>query len=118
MIAGKMSQGARAVVRRISYQPFRLLIFPARNYHLKDSPDEYDHFTSRNGGGIKILSNEEISKMIDKTIKIYKEANCGYAFSSTGDTFVAVFQTDEENIDMFLVMVSKDHYEYDFVNGE
>ena len=100
----------------VSTVPF--VDFPRKKLPSERFPDEYDHFTSRNGGGIKILSNEEISKMIDKTIKTYKEANCGYAFSSTGDTFVAVFQTDEENIDTFLVMVSKDHYEYDFVNGE
>lgn len=81
-------------------------------------PDEYYHFTSRDGGDAKALSNEEVSKMIDKTIKTYKEANCGYAFSSTGDTFVAVFQTDEDDVNTFLVTVGKDYYEYDFCNGE
>ena len=56
--------------------------------------------------------------MIDDSVEAYKKANCGYAFSGRGDTFVAVFQTDEDDINDFLVVVSKDHYEYDFVNGE
>ena len=55
---------------------------------------------------------------IAKAFEEYKKANCGYAFSGRGDTFVAVFQTDEDEINDFLVVVSKDHYEYDFVNGE
>ena len=56
--------------------------------------------------------------MIDDTVEKYKKANCGYAFLSAGDTFVAVLQTNEDNANDFLVMVSKDHYEYEFVNGE
>ena len=115
---GKMSQDARAVVRRTSYQPFHLLIFPARNYRLKDSPDEYYHFNSLGDGDAAILSEQETAKMIDDTVEEYKKANCGYAFSGRGDTFVAVFQTNEDDVNDFLVVVSKDHYEYDFVNGE
>ena len=81
-------------------------------------PDEYYHFSSSGDGDTAILSERETAKMIDDTVEKYKKANCGYAFSSTGDTFVAVFQTDEDDINDFLVMVSKDHYEYDFLNGE
>lgn len=81
-------------------------------------PDEYYHFSSSGDGDAAILSERETAKMIEDTVEEYKKANCGYAFSSTGDTFVAVFQTDEDDVNDFLVMVSKDHYEYDFVNGE
>lgn len=81
-------------------------------------PDEYYRFTSSGDGNAAILSEQETAKMIDDTVKEYKKANCGYAFSSTGDTFVAVFQTNEDDVNDFLVVVSKDHYEYDFVNGE
>lgn len=81
-------------------------------------PDEYYRFNSSGDGDAAILSEQETAKMIDDTVEEYKKANCGYAFSSTGDTFVAVFQTDEDDVNDFLVVVSKDHYEYDFVNGE
>lgn len=82
----------------------------------KRFPDEYYHYSEE--AGAIALSNQGVSQLIEKTIKLYRSSGCGYAFSSTGDTFVAVFQTDEEDIDTFLVMVSKDYYECDFVNGE
>ena len=81
-------------------------------------PDEYYHVNSSGDGDAAILSERETAKMIDDTVEEYKKANCGYAFSGRGDTFVAVFQTDEDEINDFLVVVSKDRYEYDFVNGE
>lgn len=81
-------------------------------------PDEYYHFDSSGDGDAKILTERETAEMIDDTVKEYKETNCGYAFSGCGDTFVAVFQTDEDDVNNFLVVVSKDHYEYGFVNGE
>lgn len=81
-------------------------------------PDEYYHFGSSGDGDGAILTKRETAKMIDDTVEEYKKANCGYAFSSRGDTFVAVFQIDEDDTDMFLVMVSKDHYEYEHVNGD
>ena len=81
-------------------------------------PDEYYHFNSFGDGDAAILSERETAKMIDDTVEEYKKTNCGYAFSGRGDTFVAVFQTDEDEINDFLVVVSKDRYEYDFVNGE
>jgi len=81
-------------------------------------PDEYYHFNSSGEGDAKRLSEHEIAEMINDTVDAYKREDCGYAFSSCGDTFVAVFQTDEDDVNNFLVMVSKDHYEYDFVNGE
>lgn len=96
---------------------------PFADFYCKKSPserfpDEYYHFNSSGDGDAKILTERETAKMIDDTIETYRRENCGYAFSSTGDTFVAVFQTDEDDVNNFLVMVSKDHYEYDFVNGE
>ena len=81
-------------------------------------PDEYYHFNSSGDGDAAVLSERETAKMIDDTVEGYKKANCGYAFSGRGDTFVAVFQTDEDDANDFLVVVSKDRYEYDFVNGE
>lgn len=81
-------------------------------------PDEYYHFDSRGNGDAVVLSERETAKMIDDTVEEYKKSNCGYAFSGMGDTFVAVFQTDEDDANDFLVVVSKDHYEYGFVNGE
>lgn len=81
-------------------------------------PDEYYHFNSSGDGDAAVLSERETAKMIDDTVEEYKKANCGYAFSGRGDTFVAVFQTDEDDANDFLVVVSKDRYEYDFVNGE
>lgn len=81
-------------------------------------PDEYYHFNSSGDGDAAVLSERETAKMIDDTVEEYKKANCGYAFSGRGDTFVAVFQTDEDDVNDFLVVVSKDRYEYDFVNGE
>lgn len=79
-------------------------------------PKEYYRCSEKTGA--VTLSDQEVSQMIDSTVKTYYSSGCGYAFSSVGDTFVAVFQTDEDNVNDFLVMVSKDHYEYDFVNGE
>ena len=81
-------------------------------------PDEYYHFNSSGEGDAAILSEQSTAKMIDDTVEEYKKNNCGYAYSGAGDTFVAVLQTDEDDANNFLVMVSKDHYEYDFVNGE
>ena len=92
--------------------------FPRKKLPSEKFPDEYYHFSSSGDGDAAILSEQSTAKMIDDTVEEYKKANCGYAFSSTGDTFVAVFQTDEDDVNDFLVMVSKDHYEYDFVNGE
>lgn len=96
---------------------------PLVDFHRKKSPserfpDEYYRFNSSGDGDAAVLSERETAKMIDDTVETYKKANCGYAFSSRGDTFVAVFQTDEDDVNDFLVVVSKDRYEYDFVNGE
>lgn len=77
-------------------------------------PNEYYHYSEEIGA--IALSNRGTSQLIEKTIKLYRSSGCGYAFSSTGDTFVAVFRTDEDDPDTFLVVVSKDYYEYDFVN--
>lgn len=86
----------------------------------KKSPGErfpYDYYRFSEKTGDTSLSNQEISQMIDRTIKEYYSSEGGYAFSSAGDTFVAVFQMDEDNVDSFFIMVSKDHYEYDVING-
>lgn len=79
-------------------------------------PDDYYRFSEETGAAA--LSNQEVSQMIERTIKEYYSSGGGYSFSSTGDTFVAVFQTDKNSSDTFLVMVSKDHYEYDVEKGE
>lgn len=81
-------------------------------------PDEYYHLNFSGDGDCAILSQQETAKMIDDTVEAYKRENCGYAFSSSGDTFVAAFQTNEDDPNNFLVVVSNDYYEYDFVNGE
>ena len=49
--------------------------------------------------------------MIDKTVQKYLRSNCGYCYSGTGDTFIAVFQSDENNINDYFVVVAKDYYE-------
>lgn len=100
----------------VSTVPF--IDFPRKKLPSERFPDEYYHFNSSGDGDCKVLTEYETAKMIDDTVEEYKKTDCGYAFSSTGDTFVAVFQTDEDEINDFLVVVSKDHYEYDFVNGE
>lgn len=79
-------------------------------------PDEYYHYSEE--AGAIVLSNQGVSRLIEETIKLYRSSGHGYAFSSTGDTFVAVFQTDEDDVNDFLVVVSKDYYECDFVSGE
>ena len=79
-------------------------------------PMEYYHYSE--GTGSVALSDQAVSQKIDDTVKAYYSAGSGYAFSSTGDTFVAVFQTDKDDVNSFLVMVSKDHYEYDVIEGE
>ena len=59
------------------------------------------------------LSDEEIRNMIDKTVQTYLINNCGYCYSGTGDTFVAVFQSDKNDINDYFVVVAKDYYEID-----
>lgn len=100
----------------VSTVPF--VDFPRKKLPSERFPDEYYHFNSSGDGDAAVLSEHETAKMIDDTVEEYKKNNCGYAYSSVGDTFVAVLQTDEDDANNFLVMVSKDHYEYDFVNGE
>ena len=100
----------------VSTVPF--IDLPRKKLPSERFPYEYYRFNSSGDGDCAILSQQETAQMIDDTVEEYKKANCGYAFSSTGDTFVAVFQTDEDDVNDFLVMVSKDHYECDFVNGE
>ena len=98
----------------VSTVPF--IDFPRKKSPSERFPDEYYHY-SKEAGAIA-LSNRGISQLIEETIKLYRSSGHGYAFSSTGDTFVAVFQTDEDDVNDFLVVVSKDYYECDFVNGE
>ena len=100
----------------VSTVPF--VDFPRKKLPSERFPDEYYHFNSSGDGDCAILSEQSTAKMIDDTVEKYKKTNRGYAFLSTGDTFVAVLQTNKDNVNDFLVMVSKDHYEYEFVNGE
>ena len=100
----------------VSTVPF--VDFPRKKLPSERFPDEYYHFNSSGDGDCAILSEQSTAKMIDDTVEEYKKCDCGCAFSSAGDTFVAVFQTNKDNVNDFLVMVSKDHYGYEFVNGE
>ena len=59
------------------------------------------------------LSDEEVRNMIDETVQKYLRSNCGYCYSGTGDTFIAVFQSDVNNINDYSVVVAKDYYEID-----
>lgn len=106
--------GSSNIIFTISSVAFK----PKKKSPSERFPDEYYHFNSSGDGDVAILSEQETAKMIDDTVEEYKKANGGYAFLSRCDTFVAVFQTDEDDVNNFLVMVSKDYYEYDFVNGE
>ena len=63
-------------------------------------------------GSVK-LPDEEIRNMIDKTVQKYLRSNGGYCYSGTRDTFIAVFQSDENNINDYFVVVAKDYYEID-----
>ena len=119
---GELDPGERII--QCPYCKSLKLVFttPLVNFNPKNKspserfPDEYYHFNSSMDGAI--LSQRETVKMIDDTVKKYKKTNCGYAFLNTGDTFVVVLQTNKDNVNDFLVMVSKDHYEYEFVNGD
>ena len=74
-------------------------------------PEKYFQFGASEGA-VK-LPDEEICNMIDKTVQKYLRSNCGYCYSGTGDTFIAVFQSDENNINDYFVVVAKDYYEID-----
>ena len=74
-------------------------------------PEKYFQFGASEGS-VK-LSDEEIRNMIDKTVHAYLRNNCGCCYSGTGDTFVAVFQSDKNDINDYFVVVSKDYYELD-----
>ena len=72
-------------------------------------PEKYFQF-GVSEGAVK-LPNEEIRNMIDKTVQKYLRSNGGYCCSGTGDTFIAVFQSDENNINDYFVVVGKNYYE-------
>ena len=74
-------------------------------------PEKYFQF-GVSEGSVK-LPDEEIRNMIDKTVQKYLRSNGGYCYSGTGDTFIAVFQSDENNINDYFVVVAKDYYEID-----
>ena len=74
-------------------------------------PEKYFQF-GVSEGSVK-LPDEEIRNMIDETVQKYLRSNCGYCYSGTGDTFIAVFQSDENNINDYFVVVAKDYYEID-----
>ena len=72
-------------------------------------PEKYFQF-GVSEGSVK-LPDEEIRNMIDKTVQKYLRSDCGYCYSGTGDTFIAVFQSDENNINDYFVVVGKNYYE-------
>lgn len=75
-------------------------VYPEGFYNFKDGLDK---------------SDEEIRELIKKTIKNYKQGNCGYAMSASGRLLIAVFQLDEDNIDDYQVIVTKDYSSLDSV---
>lgn len=75
-------------------------VYPEGFYSFKDGLDK---------------SDEEIRKSIKETIKHYKESNCGYSMSATGNLLIAVFQLDKDNIDDYQVIVTKDYSSLDSV---
>lgn len=74
-------------------------------------PEKYFRF-GVSEGAVK-LPDEEIRNMIDKTVQTYLRSNCGYCYSGTGDTFIAVFQLDKNDINDYFVVVGKNYYEID-----
>lgn len=72
-------------------------------------PEKYFRF-GVSEGSVK-LPDEEIRNMIDKTVQTYLRSNCGYCYSGTGDTFIAVFQSNENDINDYFVVVGKNYYE-------
>lgn len=74
-------------------------------------PEKYFQF-GVSEGAVK-LSDEEVRNMIDETVQEYLRNNCGYSCSATGDTFIAVFQSDANNINDYSVVVGKSYYEID-----
>ena len=72
-------------------------------------PEKYFRF-GVSEGAVK-LPDEEIRNMIDKTVQTYLRSNCGYCYNGTGDTFIAVFQSDENDINDYFVVVGKNYYE-------
>lgn len=89
---------------RTDNKPFRKPLsageaFPSKYYQFGISEDA------------KRESDEEIRGMIDKAIQTYFKSNCGYCYNGTGDTFVAVFQSDKDDINDYFVVVGKNYYE-------
>lgn len=72
-------------------------------------PEKYFQFDVSKGA-VK-LSDEKIRNMIDETVQVYLRSNCGYCYNGTGDTFIAVFQSDENDINDYFVVVGKNYYE-------
>lgn len=74
-------------------------------------PKKYFRFGVSEGSAK--LSDEKVRNMIDETVQAYLRNNCGYCYSGTGDTFIAVFQSDENDINDYFVVVCRDYYELD-----
>ncbi len=72
-------------------------------------PEKYFQFGVSKGAAK--LSDEKIRNMIDKTVQTYFKSNCGYCYNGTGDTFIAVFQSNENDINDYFVVVGKNYYE-------
>lgn len=73
--------------------------FPSKYYQFGISEDA------------KRESDEEVRSMIDEAVQTYFKSNCGYCYNGTGDTFVAVFQSDKDDINDYFVVVGKNYYE-------
>lgn len=72
-------------------------------------PEKYFQFGVSEGAAK--LSDEKIRNMIDEAVQTYFKSNCGYCYNGTGDTFVAVFQSDKDDINDYFVIVGKNYYE-------
>lgn len=72
-------------------------------------PEKYFRFGVSDGAAK--LPDERIRNMIDETVQTYLRSNCGYCYRGTGDTFIAVFQSDKNDINDYFVVVGKNYYE-------
>lgn len=73
-------------------------------------PKYYYHYGKDDGA--RILDDKEVGELINSTVRRYLESNCGYSFSATGDTHIAVFQNDIEDPNDYTVIVSRGYEEY------
>lgn len=89
---------------KIDNKPFRKSLSAGEAF-----PEKYFQF-GISDGAVKI-PDERIRNMIDETVQTYLKNDYGYCYSGTGDTFIAVFQSDKDDINDYFVVVGKNYYE-------